>query len=67
MKKSITKLDKTTVSKPETTIEAVIHVTKIIDDELSKQEAQEVLSDILRDADLDHLEIKQVKTFFREV
>ncbi|MBR5129523.1 MAG: hypothetical protein IKU67_05675 [Firmicutes bacterium] len=66
MKKSTTKSIKTTASKPipETTITANIEVTVIINDEVSKKEAIDILHDIFDGADVDDMQFKNVKTFF---
>lgn len=60
------KSDKTTVSKPETTIEADIHVTFILDDALTKNEAEDLIKDIVTN-DFDKVEIKNLKTFVRGI
>ena len=62
-----TKLDKTTesVKKPETVIEADIHVTFILDDTLTKKEAEDLVKDVA--GDFDKVEIKNLKTFIRGI
>ena len=71
-----TKSGKTTESKShgsfpwgysqETTVEADLHMTFIIKDQMSKKEAEEMIHDIL-DGCYDHLQIKDLKVFQREV
>lgn len=66
MKKSNTKSVKTTESpKPETTIEADIHVTFILNDTLTKNEAEDLIKDVT--GDFDNVEIKNLKTFVRGI
>ena len=68
MKKSSTSSTKTTASKkrPETTIVAMIEVTKIVDDQMIySDEAKQIIGDIIDGMDADHIEIKNVKYFER--
>lgn len=73
---SSSKLDKTMVStEPETTIVANVQLTFIINDEMSKEEAQELIKDVLgdcvdamgNDPVWDDVKYKGIKVFFREV
>jgi len=63
-----TKSGKTMVSKkdPETVIETDLHMTFIINDQMSKEQAEEMIHDIL-DGCYDHLQIKDLKVFQKEV
>ena len=68
MKKSSTSSTKTMASKkrPETTIGAMIEVTKIVDDQMIySDEAKQIIGDIIDGMDADHVEIKNVKYFER--
>lgn len=61
-----TKSDKTTVyDNPETTIEADLHVTFILNDTLNKKEAEDIIKDIA--GDFDKVEIKGLKIFVKGV
>jgi len=64
------KSDKTTGSKsrkkPEAVIEADLKVTVIIKDEISKEEARQIIEDMFIDGP-DNLQIKDVKVFQRGV
>jgi hypothetical protein len=61
------KSDKTTVSKknPETVIETDLHMTFIMDYQMSKKEAEEMIHYILKDW-YDNLQIKDIKVFQNE-
>ena len=63
--KNTKKSNKATAAKrPETTIIAMIEITKIIDDQMmDKNEALDIIGDIVDGLDADHIEIKNVKTF----
>ena len=69
MKKSTMKSAKTTESKrPETTIIATIEVVMRIDDQMThKDEAKEIIHDIIDGIDVDKYEIKNVKYFERNM
>ena len=78
MKKSTTNCTKTTESRkliPETTIEATIKVTLVIKDQLNKDQALDILKDMVNDQPdafgneplFDQVEYKDIKVFQREV
>lgn len=52
---------------PETTIEATVKVTYVINDQMDKKQAEELLHDILDESEFDDMKIKDVKVFQREV
>ena len=76
MKKSNTSSTKTTaLPKPETTIEATVRVTVIINDEMDKFQALELIQDMINDKpdafgnepNFDHVDYQDIKVFQREV
>jgi len=52
---------------PETTIEATVKVTYVINDQMDKKQAEELLHDILDESEFDDMKISNVKVFQREV
>lgn len=66
MKKNTNCTKTTELTKPETTIEYDIHATLVIDDEIGKLEAGDILHDVLNGA-FDDYQLKGVKCFFKEV
>lgn len=75
MKSNMSSTKTTVLPKPETTIEATVKVTVIINDQMSKEQALDLIKDMINDQpdafgnepNFDHVEYQNVKVFQRGV